>query len=53
MVQINQVLIPATQIDALKAFFHRISNDERSFAILRRIPSSSASAVPPAKSSVQ
>jgi transglutaminase-like putative cysteine protease len=51
--QINQVLIPAAQIDSLKTFFQRISNDERSFAILRRIPSNSPSAVPPVKPSAQ
>ena len=53
MFQINLVLIPAAQIDSLKAFFRRISNDERSFAILRRIPSNPPSSVPPAKSSAR
>jgi hypothetical protein len=49
MIQINRILIPAAQIDSLKAFFQRISDDERSFAILRRTPSNPPSTTTPEK----
>ncbi|HXH49104.1 MAG TPA: DUF3857 and transglutaminase domain-containing protein [Terriglobia bacterium] len=47
MLRIDRILLPATQIDSLKAFFQGISTDEQSFAILRRIPSSPPSANTP------
>jgi hypothetical protein len=48
MLRNDRILIPAAQIDSLKAFFQGIYDDERSFVILRRTTVSPQSTTPAA-----